>query len=57
MKIRKLQGAKEENQVAEIILVCERHIPRSMWNYVDRTQPFVSVLKQDSRDYNRHVLI
>lgn len=35
---------------AEIILVCERHIPHNVWDYVDKTQPFVSVLKRDSKD-------
>ncbi|MDY0406122.1 hypothetical protein P5G51_012625 [Virgibacillus sp. 179-BFC.A HS] len=35
---------------AEIILVCERHIPHGVWDYVDKKQPFVSVLKQDSKD-------
>ncbi|WP_106495862.1 hypothetical protein [Lentibacillus sp. Marseille-P4043] len=35
---------------AEIILVCERHIPHSIWDYVDKNQPFVSVLQQDSKD-------
>ncbi|WHX41181.1 hypothetical protein QNH36_03170 [Mesobacillus sp. AQ2] len=35
---------------AEIILVCERHVPHNMWDYIDRQQPFVSVLKNDSSD-------
>jgi hypothetical protein len=35
---------------AEIILVCERHIPHGVWDYVDRRQSFVSVLKTDSKD-------
>ncbi|WP_164667436.1 hypothetical protein [Virgibacillus doumboii] len=35
---------------AEIILVCERHVPHSIWDYIDKTQPYVSVLKQDSKD-------
>lgn len=35
---------------AEIILVCERHVPHSIWNHVDRSQLFVSVLKKDSKD-------
>lgn len=53
-----LHNAYEENfQVlkgkiskAEIILVCERHIPHSVWDHVDKKQPFVSALKQDSKD-------
>ncbi|NWN98148.1 MAG: hypothetical protein HLX45_11620 [Bacillus sp. (in: Bacteria)] len=35
---------------AEIILVCERHVAHSVWDYVDKSQPYVSVLKKDSRD-------
>ncbi|ASN03932.1 hypothetical protein [Virgibacillus necropolis] len=35
---------------AEIILVCERHIPHSLWGHVDKHQPYVSVLKKDSKD-------
>ncbi|WP_430789870.1 hypothetical protein VBD025_04985 [Virgibacillus flavescens] len=35
---------------AEIILVCERHIPHSVWDHVDKTQPYVSVLKKDSKE-------
>ncbi|CEG26335.1 hypothetical protein [Bacillus sp. B-jedd] len=35
---------------AEIILVCERHVPHNVWDYIDRRQPFVSVLKKDSAD-------
>ena len=35
---------------SEIILVCERHIPHSVWDHVDKKQPFVSALKQDSKD-------
>lgn len=35
---------------SEIILVCERHIPHSIWDYVDKKQPYVNVLKQDSKD-------
>ncbi|WNS82184.1 hypothetical protein RRU94_15660 [Domibacillus sp. DTU_2020_1001157_1_SI_ALB_TIR_016] len=35
---------------AEIVLVCERHVPHSIWNYVDRNQPYVTVLKKDSKD-------
>lgn len=35
---------------AEIILACERHIPHGIWDYVDKSQPYVSVLKQDSKD-------
>ncbi|MCE4049915.1 hypothetical protein [Bacillus sp. Au-Bac7] len=35
---------------AEIILVCERHVPHNVWAYIDRQQPFVSVLKKDSPD-------
>lgn len=35
---------------AEIILVCERHVPHSVWDYIDKRQSFVSVLKTDSKD-------
>lgn len=35
---------------SEIILVCERHIPHGVWDHVDKKQPYVSVLKQDSKD-------
>ncbi|ASK61932.1 hypothetical protein CFK37_07045 [Virgibacillus phasianinus] len=35
---------------AEVILVCERHIPHSLWSYIDKKRPFVTVLKHDSRD-------
>ena len=35
---------------AEIILVCERHVPHNVWDYIDRRQPFVSVLKKDNTD-------
>ncbi|ALC91572.1 hypothetical protein AM500_18610 [Bacillus sp. FJAT-18017] len=35
---------------AEIILVCERHVPHNVWDYIDRRQPYVSVLKKDSAD-------
>lgn len=35
---------------AEIILVCERHVPHNVWDYIDKRQPYVSVLKKDSTD-------
>ncbi|WP_316571389.1 hypothetical protein [Neobacillus sp. YIM B06451] len=35
---------------AEIILVCERHVPHNVWDHIDKQQPFVSVLKKDSSD-------
>lgn len=35
---------------AEIILVCERHVAHSVWDHVDKSQPYVSVLRKDSKD-------
>lgn len=35
---------------ADIILVCERHVPHSVWGHVDKNVLHVSVLKNDSKD-------
>lgn len=44
------QMLKAKTSRAEIILVCERHIPHSIWEHVDKKQPYVTALKQDSKD-------
>jgi hypothetical protein len=35
---------------ADVILVCERHVPHSIWGHVDRSEEQVCVLKNDSKD-------
>ncbi|MCA1054264.1 hypothetical protein LCM10_04630 [Rossellomorea aquimaris] len=35
---------------ADVILVCERHVPHSIWGHVDRNVEQVCVLKNDSKD-------
>jgi hypothetical protein len=35
---------------ADVILVCERHVPHSIWGHVDRSEQNVGVLKNDSKD-------
>jgi hypothetical protein len=34
---------------ADVILVCERHVPHSIWGHVDRSEQNVGVLKNDSK--------
>jgi hypothetical protein len=35
---------------ADVILVCERHVPHSICGHVDRSEQNVGVLKNDSKD-------
>jgi hypothetical protein len=35
---------------ADVILVCERHVPHNIWGHVDRSEQNVGVLKNDSKD-------
>jgi myosin heavy subunit len=35
---------------ADVILVCEKHVPHSIWGHVDRNEEKVCVLKNDSKD-------
>ncbi|RIW30728.1 hypothetical protein D3H55_16510 [Bacillus salacetis] len=35
---------------ADVILVCEKHVPHTLWGHIDRTEEKVSILKNDSRD-------
>ncbi len=35
---------------SEITLVCERHVPHGIWDHVEKKQPYVTVLKKDSKD-------
>ncbi|MCJ7842906.1 hypothetical protein MUB24_18890 [Lederbergia sp. NSJ-179] len=35
---------------SEITLICERHVPHGIWDHVEKKQPFVNVLKKDSKD-------